>query len=674
MDLPELAEDGCNWQTYGSWVLKAISEDGLMGHLDGSETRPTTPKLLQEYGARWTPRTNEERDVITAWKTADKAWHQQAAMAHQYIIYGLPDSILMLCMHLDTPREAFAYLEYRYGQIPRPEIQKTVDEAVQQHDMPSEQYMTGESAQSTCDSDNGPENLPGGHEDPADSPNDCTETESGFLTPKTKVADVQHVEPHLLVVEVGAMDSKWPDKGMDAPEAPDKGSQSTSNEVAESGNLPKLSSEALEPQGDLPDTTSKRAETQTGHRKPETEVVDTQQVVNVLPMVEPVDSPSECAETRTGHAKPETEVIDTWQVEPHLVVVEVGAVDSEQPDECANVLEAPDKKCQCVDDEVAACRDLPESRSEALEPTDDMSKLAGGCPTENDPLLSTKHNQRAWTSSETVANVPDPPATHTKLPTLQIKCSILQNEARAQSATNSEIDLLCTRRSDKLREMKRLELDCKWTSRHPQRTHRGHSTCKTPPDEARGMGVLSSPRAGWGDSTMAGLTVTKLERRVVSTKTAKIQAYIPHLETRPKEPDKAEDTSGGGDDAASKDILDSRGVEKTSLANSGSQQGERKTRWRNGLPAPPKTPPNGFIHPSKTFADRHCHGRIKMDLQNLSTGQEMEQWQGSSPIPPAPPPTGTYYGHKSSKGLRHRARFKSNAENELRQAKRSMAV
>ncbi|KAI6099640.1 hypothetical protein F5141DRAFT_1218989 [Pisolithus sp. B1] len=540
MDLPELTEDGCNWQTYSSWVLKAISEDGLIGHLDGSETRPTTPKLLQEYGAGWTPRTNEERDVITAWKTADDAWHQRAAMAHQFIIYGLPDSILMLCMHLDTPCKAFAYLEYHYGQIPRPEIQKTVDKAVQQHDMPSEQYMTGESAQSTCDSDNGPENLPGGHEDPADSPNDCAETKSGFLTPKTKVADVQHVEPHLLVVEVGAMDSKWPDEGMDAPEAPDKGSQSTSNKVAESGNLPKLSSEALKPQGDLPDPTSKCTETQTGHRKPKTEVVDMQQVVNVLPMVEvgttgqtwqdehmnmlvtpdeksqPVDSPSERAETRTGHAKPETEVIDTRQVEPHLVVVEAGAVDSEQPDECTNVLEAPDKKCQCVDDEVAACRDLPESTSEALEPTDDMSKLVGGRPTENDPLLSTKHNQRTWTSSETVANVPDPPGTHTELPTLQIKCSILQNEARAQSATNSEIDLSCTRRSDKLQEMKHLELDSERASRHPQRTHRGHSTCETPPDEVWGMGVHMPARVGLGDSTDVRLTATRLEIRDIS--------------------------------------------------------------------------------------------------------------------------------------------------------------
>ncbi|KAI6094088.1 hypothetical protein EDD16DRAFT_1722217 [Pisolithus croceorrhizus] len=157
MDLPELAEDGCNWQTYGSWVLKAISEDGLIGHLDGSETRPTTPKLLQEYGAGWTPRTNEERDVITAWKTADDAWHQQAAMAHQYIIYGLPDSILMLCMHLDTPCKTFAYLERRYGSIPRPEV---VDEAVQQHDMPYRQCEAEVSTQSAATSNNKPEYSP----------------------------------------------------------------------------------------------------------------------------------------------------------------------------------------------------------------------------------------------------------------------------------------------------------------------------------------------------------------------------------------------------------------------------------------------------------------------------------------------------------------------------------
>ncbi|KAI6127042.1 hypothetical protein F5141DRAFT_1249520 [Pisolithus sp. B1] len=610
MDLPKLAEDGCNWQTYSSWVLKAISEDSLMGHLDGSETRPTTPKLLQEYGARWTPRTNEERDVVTAWKTADNVWHQRAAMAHQFIIYGLPDSILMLCMHLDTPREAFAYLEYRYGQIPRPEIQKTVDEAVQQHDMPSEQYMTGESAQSTCDSDNGPENLPGGHEDPVDSPNDCAETESGFLTPKTKVTDAQLVEPHLLVVEVGAMDSKWLDEGTDAPKAPDEGSQCVGDKVEEGEDLPKPSSEAHEPQGDLPDTTSECAETQTGHRKPENEVVDMQQMVDVLPMFE-----------------------------EH---------------------EAPDEGGQHADNKVEESRDLPKSSSEVLKPAGNPTRQAGKCSMEDVLQTPIEDYQHAWTNSETIANVPDPPSTHAELPTLQIKCSILQNEARAQSATNSEIDLSCTRRSDKLQEMKHLELDREQASRCPQRTHQGHSTCETPPDEVWGMGVHTPARAGLGDSTDVRLTATRLEIRDISMQTAQALPNLPHWDTTRKEPDKAESTSGGGDDAASKDILDSRGVKKTSLANSGSQQGEQKTRWRNSLPAPPETPPNGFIHPPRTLTDRYW--------------QEMERRQGSSPVPPAPPPNGTYYIHKSSKGLRHRARLKSNAKNKSRQAKRSMAV
>ncbi|KAI6017502.1 hypothetical protein EDC04DRAFT_2607993 [Pisolithus marmoratus] len=43
---------------------------------------------------------------------------------------------------------------YLESQILSPEIQEDVDEAVQQHDLPSEQYATGESAQSTHNSNN----------------------------------------------------------------------------------------------------------------------------------------------------------------------------------------------------------------------------------------------------------------------------------------------------------------------------------------------------------------------------------------------------------------------------------------------------------------------------------------------------------------------------------------
>ncbi|KAI6047884.1 hypothetical protein EDC04DRAFT_2886680 [Pisolithus marmoratus] len=247
---PELAEDGCNWHTYGSWVLKAISEEGLMGHLDGSETRPATPKLLQEYGASQTPRTNEERDVIAAWKTADDAWHQRAAMAHQYIIFGLPDSILMLCMHLDTPGEAFAYLESRYGSIPRPESLKIVDEASRQCNLPSKQCATAESTQNIFDSHHEPENPPSSEEGSPDSPNDCVETESKYLTPEADVIDMQQVEDTLLAEEAWTEDSEQLDECPDTLEAPDEGCQHASGKIEESRDLLELSSKALEPEGD----------------------------------------------------------------------------------------------------------------------------------------------------------------------------------------------------------------------------------------------------------------------------------------------------------------------------------------------------------------------------------------------------------------------------------------
>ncbi|KAI6032286.1 hypothetical protein BKA83DRAFT_4212111 [Pisolithus microcarpus] len=190
-------------------------------------------------------------------------------------------------LHLKSPLEKWDYLENRFGQIPRPESWLAAERAMQQSDPLPEQSTAGETAQSTCDSNHEPEILPIQEEGLLDGPNDCAETESGYLTPETEVVDVQHVEPYLLeVVEVGDAGGMWLDECMKALEAPDKGSQCTSDKVEESKDLPKLSSEALETPRDLPFTASKRAETWTEHRKPKDEVVDTRHVVDVLPMFE----------------------------------------------------------------------------------------------------------------------------------------------------------------------------------------------------------------------------------------------------------------------------------------------------------------------------------------------------------------------------------------------------
>ncbi|KAI6114479.1 hypothetical protein F5141DRAFT_1062870 [Pisolithus sp. B1] len=575
MDLPELAEDGCNWQTYSSWVLKAISEDGLMGHLDGSETRPTTPKLLQEYGAGWTPRTNEERDVVTAWKTADNVWHQRAAMAHQFIIYGLPNSILMLCMHLDTPRKAFAYLECRYGPIPRPESIKVADEAMPQCDMQSEQYATEEGAQGTYNSNNEPIYSPEG-EDSLDILNDCTETKSRYLTPETEVVDARHVEPYLLEVEVGDTGGMWPDECANALEAPDECSQRASNKVEEGNNLLELSSEALESQGDLPDTTSERAKTQTGLRKPETEVVDTWQVVNVLPMVEvgttgqtwqderantlevsdersqgaddkaacrnspgghedPLDSPSDCAETEAGHVKPEAKVVDMQQVGLRLLGVGVEATGVTRPDEHTNVLGVPDEKGQHVDD-IAEHANLPESRSEVLEPADNISRQAGGHSIESGPQIPSEDDQCTHTSQITYL-------THV------VPLWLLRGTEGTYLECTMAIPSPCT--SKKTCPNKEDQDGERETSLQLQETR------QPPPERDRMALGLSREKGCWYDDTVS----------------------------------------------------------------SRSQHGERKAKCRNGLPVPPETPPNGCTHPPETYRVLRRCGRLKSKAESISSDQ-----------------------------------------------------
>ncbi|KAI6094876.1 hypothetical protein EDD16DRAFT_1903717 [Pisolithus croceorrhizus] len=247
--LPELAHNGHNWTTYASLVLCAISDEGLMGFLVGSERRPTHPAELIGRGEGWTPQTNDERAEVAAWRAADQLWTQRNAMVNYTIVSSIPDTIFGFMLHLKSPLEKWDYLEKHFGSIPRPE-------------------KTGQ------DTHNGDESrdLPGSQNEPTDSPNDHAKTKSGYLTPETKVED-------------RAADLKQPDEGTDTVDAPDKGSQCASDKAEEEDDLP-MSSDALETPGDLPFTSSECAETRTGHTKPEDEVADTWHVVDVLPMFE----------------------------------------------------------------------------------------------------------------------------------------------------------------------------------------------------------------------------------------------------------------------------------------------------------------------------------------------------------------------------------------------------
>ncbi|KAI6096200.1 hypothetical protein F5141DRAFT_1221044 [Pisolithus sp. B1] len=687
--LPELAHNGHNWTTYASSVLCAISDEGLMGFLVGSERRPTHPAELIGRGEGWTPQTDDEREEVTAWRAADQLWTQRNAMVNYTIVCSIPDTIFGSMLHLKSPLEKWSYLENCFGRIPRPDSWLAAEQAMQQHDTPSEQEIARGTGQEARDSNSKIKTLPGSQNEPTDSPSDCAETEAGHTKPEPKVVDARHLKPYLRGVEVEAIDLKQPAEGMDTLEAPDSGSQCASDKAEEEDDLP-MSSDALETPGDLPFTSSECAETRTGHTKPEDEVADTRHVVDVLPMFE------------------------------------VGSIGQAWYGKHAKELQAPNEGGQHADNKVERSRDLPKSSSEVCKPVGHPTGQAGERAMEDALWTSIKDSQCAGTNSEMIANVPDPPGTPTKLSTLQVEHSRLRNSpsARAHSAMSMETNLSCTGRSSKRRETKRLELDCKQALGRPKRTYRGRTTSETPPDEAWGMGVYSSARVGWGDSTTTGSIMMTLEIRGLSARTVELRAHLPHWDTTRKEPDKAGDTGGRGDDTASKDFVDLRGVEKTLLAISRSQQGKQEVKRQDGLPVPPETPPNGYMHPPGTIRDLHPRGGMKtraekvrrarwikvrghthrhdhihgslatskanevsQHLQNVantyqrqgvppksirSTGRLMNghaaAWQ------PQIPPTSAYYGNNASKGLQHRARLRSNAENKLRQAKRSMAV
>ncbi|KAI5997351.1 hypothetical protein EDC04DRAFT_3096366 [Pisolithus marmoratus] len=237
MDPPELGDHGENWTNYGSWVLEAIDIEGSTGILLGSETQPTHPKQLEGRGPGWAPQSDEERDEVAVWQTADNMWRQRAAMAHHLIISGLPDSILMLCMHLETPHETFAYLENRYGSIPRMASWLHAEEAMQQNNSSSEQNAASETILNTSDSHDEPDTLPGEEGGSPDSSNNCAEIETGYLTPESEVIDVQGVEVNPLVDTQRGERTRTLDP-------PDKRSQYVANEVTEGRDILEWRSEA----------------------------------------------------------------------------------------------------------------------------------------------------------------------------------------------------------------------------------------------------------------------------------------------------------------------------------------------------------------------------------------------------------------------------------------------
>ncbi|KAG2066362.1 hypothetical protein BDR04DRAFT_1106783, partial [Suillus decipiens] len=67
--IPKLIADGENWMMYKERLQWSIDARGLLGHLDGTETKPIDPSTLPNRGTSWVPATPDEIKEVSTYKT-----------------------------------------------------------------------------------------------------------------------------------------------------------------------------------------------------------------------------------------------------------------------------------------------------------------------------------------------------------------------------------------------------------------------------------------------------------------------------------------------------------------------------------------------------------------------------------------------------------------------------
>ncbi|KAI6011173.1 hypothetical protein EDC04DRAFT_3094738 [Pisolithus marmoratus] len=147
----------------------------------------------------------------------------------------------LICIRVPFSEEHDMYLmKYLTKYCPYRENEGTYE------DLTHLRHLTAKSAQNIFNSHHEPEIPTREEEGSVDSPNDCTETKTGYLTPEIDVIDVQQVEDYLPVVEVGKEDPERPSECVNVLDAADEASQHADDEVAERRNLTEWSTEAPE--------------------------------------------------------------------------------------------------------------------------------------------------------------------------------------------------------------------------------------------------------------------------------------------------------------------------------------------------------------------------------------------------------------------------------------------
>ncbi|KAI5980891.1 hypothetical protein EDD15DRAFT_2340306 [Pisolithus albus] len=337
------------------------------------------------------------------------------------------------------------------------------------------------------------------------------------------------------------------------------------------------------------------------------------------------DIPDDCAETEAGHPKPEPNVVDARHLELYLLGVEVGTGDSKWLDEGTNVLEVPDKGSQCAGDEVEEDEGLPKLSSKALETqealpftTSERTETWTGHQKPKDEVVDMRHmvdvlpmfevgsTGQAWygkhvkelqapdeggqRGSDEVEESQDLPKSSSEAvkpevaDVQQVEDHLLEVEAQAVDSIQPDkhANMLEAPDESGLLSSKALEPEGDTT-----RQASGHST-----EDARGMGVLSSPGVGCGDGMAVEAT----------------------------EPDKGK-ISNGYNDTVSRDITTLRSMQRALLIDRGCQHSECEMERPDDLPALHRLPSNGITDTPRMSRVSHQHSRINMKTVSVNGPQ-----------------------------------------------------
>ncbi|KAI6099063.1 hypothetical protein F5141DRAFT_1252017 [Pisolithus sp. B1] len=519
-----------------------------------------------------------------AWKTADDVWHQRVAIAHQFIIYGLPDSILMTSSWLEP------------------------EEAVQQSDSSPEWNTTGETTQNARDSDNRSEDLPGTQEDYLDRPSDCA-----------GITDRQEVETYLPVAEVGTAELERSNECSSALEVPGEHSQYTGDEVAGGWDLLESRSEAPKPAED----TSRLASGRSIESAPLLPIKDNQHlwtddetVANVAdppgthaePPIPQIKRPTlqnegSCDEIRQGKQLPSTRkhVLITppglpyWNArppehDPERNDASLAATASQHFWRCTKW---PCSSPPATEMSLSGINPIPRL-PETERPRPDRDRATEGqCQTdEGQHAQDTSPNKNTGGEGDNTVSSGFRDSYRVEKPMLADR--------------ESQIPLYAIMHTPKTSRDPRRRRRIKQTAESVSGALRRRSAYHAHAAPMRPLLPLSASvkrinfiAGGPQYSADVESKTTKLGIRPISTKVTKMRGNLPHSEMHPKEPGKTKETSGGGDGTKS--------------------AGRLEAQRQNGPPAPPKPAPNSFAHPPWTLRDRRRRGRIKTKPGNVST-------------------------------------------------------